>query len=65
MNWKIDNSILQAGALVVIAVLGVAAAAQGNWNIGGSALIGLFAVLNIHPKSAADAQAEASQNPQS
>ncbi len=48
--FKIDNSLLQAGALAGVTALGVTAACHGQWNIVYAAIVGLFAVLNIHPK---------------
>jgi hypothetical protein len=47
---KIDNSVLQAGALAFAGTLAVIAAIQNNWNITGMAITGLFAILSIHPK---------------
>lgn len=48
---KIDNSFLQAGALITVAVLAIIAAIEDNWNITGIALAGLFAIISIHPKT--------------
>lgn len=48
---KIDNSWLQTGALVVIGMLLIMAAIDSRWDIVGTGLVGMFAVLNIHPKS--------------
>ena len=47
---KIDNSVLQAGALAFAGILAVIAAIQNNWNITAMAITGLFAILSIHPK---------------
>lgn len=47
---KIDNSVLQAGALAAAAVIAVCAAIAGQWGVVEAALTGLFAVLSIHPK---------------
>lgn len=54
MNLKIDNSVLQAGALLFCGVLGIGALIMGQWGLAASALTGLFAVLSIHPKPPAD-----------
>lgn len=51
LMWKIDTSVLQAGALVIAGVLAVISAFQSNWNITGMAITGLFAILSIHPKA--------------
>lgn len=47
---KLDNSILQAGALFLAGVLATIAALQGNWNIVAMAITGFFGALSIHPK---------------
>lgn len=47
---KIDTSVLQTGALVIIGVVMLMAAVEGNWSIVNIGLAGMFAVLNIHPK---------------
>ena len=61
---KIDNSVLQAGALVFAGMLAIIAAVQGNWNITGMAITGLFAILSIHPKQpAAPEEPEAPPTP--
>lgn len=52
---KIDNTVLQAGALVAIGALAAVAACRGEWGIVSAAITGLFAVLSIHPKPPADA----------
>jgi hypothetical protein len=47
---RIDNSLLQAGALVGIAILAGVAAQDRQWGIVTTAITGFFAVLSIHPK---------------
>lgn len=47
---KIDNSLLQAGALACAGAIAVIAACQARWDIVGAAMTGFFAVLNIHPR---------------
>ena len=49
---KVDNSILQAGALAAISVLAGWAACAGQWQLVSGAVTGFFAVLNIHPREA-------------
>lgn len=49
---RIDNSILQAGALIGVSGLGMYAAYAGQWQLVGACVTGLFAIINIHPKSA-------------
>ncbi len=50
---KIDNSLLQAGALLCAGAIAVLAAVQARWDIVGAAMTGFFAVINIHPRDAA------------
>jgi hypothetical protein len=47
---RIDNSVLQAGALIGVAALGVIAACQAQWGIVSACVTGFFAALSIHPK---------------
>lgn len=53
---KIDNSLLQAGALVAVGVIAGVAAFQHQWGIVSSAITGFFAVISIHPKTPSDPQ---------
>ena len=46
---KLDNSLLQAVALLAAALLGAVAALYQQWGVVSGAITGFFAVLNIHP----------------
>lgn len=59
---KIDNSMLQAGALCFAGAIALTAALQDRWDIVGAAMTGFFAVLNIHPREPAPPPEEPDQD---
>lgn len=56
---KIDNSLLQAGALIAVAVLAINASCHSQWGLVSTCVTGFFAILAIHPKDG-----QAPPNPQ-